>query len=52
MAIQLAKAVFGARIIALDLGDDKLKVAKENGADETINSKNEESDSKDNGIDG
>jgi alcohol dehydrogenase, propanol-preferring len=42
MAIQLAKAVFGARIIAMDLGDDKLKVAKENGADETINSKNED----------
>jgi len=42
MAIQLAKAVFGARIIVIDLGDDKLKVAKENGADETINSKNED----------
>ncbi|MER5174188.1 MAG: zinc-binding dehydrogenase, partial [Candidatus Nitrosocosmicus sp.] len=42
MAIQLAKAVFGARIVALDLGDDKLKVAKENGADETVNSKNED----------
>ncbi|MGN6630588.1 MAG: alcohol dehydrogenase [Candidatus Nitrosocosmicus sp.] len=46
MAIQLAKAVFGARIIAIDLGDDKLKVAKENGADETINSKNEDPVSK------
>jgi alcohol dehydrogenase, propanol-preferring len=43
MAIQLAKAVFGARIIVLDLGDDKLKIAKENGADETINSKSEDS---------
>ncbi len=42
MAIQLAKAVFGARIIVLDLGDDKLKIAKENGADETINSKSED----------
>ena len=42
MAIQLAKAVFGARIIALDLGDDKLKVAKENGADEIVNSKNDD----------
>jgi propanol-preferring alcohol dehydrogenase len=42
MAIQLAKAVFGARIIAVDLADDKLKVAKENGADETVNSKEEE----------
>ena len=46
MAIQLAKAVFGARIIAIDLGDDKLKVAKENGADETINSKTEDPVSK------
>jgi propanol-preferring alcohol dehydrogenase len=46
MAIQLAKAVFGARIIAIDLGDDKLKVAKENGADDTINSKNEDPVSK------
>ena len=42
MAIQLTKAVFGARIIVLDLGDDKLKIAKENGADETINSKSED----------
>jgi alcohol dehydrogenase, propanol-preferring len=39
MAIQLAKAVFGARIIVIDLDDDKLKVARENGADEAINSK-------------
>jgi len=39
MAIQLAKAVFGARIIVIDLDDNKLKVARENGADETINSK-------------
>jgi propanol-preferring alcohol dehydrogenase len=46
MAIQLSKAVFGARIIAIDLGDDKLKVAKENGADDTINSKNEDPVSK------
>ena len=46
MAIQLAKAVFGARIIVIDLGDEKLKVAKENGADETINSKNEDPVSK------
>jgi len=39
MAIQLAKAVFGARIIVIDLDDNKLKVARENGADETINSR-------------
>ena len=39
MAIQLAKAVTGARIIAMDLDDQKLDVAKKNGADITINSK-------------
>ncbi|MGD9535003.1 MAG: alcohol dehydrogenase [Candidatus Nitrosocosmicus sp.] len=42
MAIQLAKAVFGARIIALDLEDNKLDVAKDNGADDIINSKKED----------
>jgi propanol-preferring alcohol dehydrogenase len=42
MAIQLAKAIFGARIIALDLDDDKLKTAKENGADIILNSKKED----------
>ena len=42
MAIQLAKAVTGARIIATDLNDDKLRLAKENGADNIINSKNED----------
>ncbi|MDN5845440.1 MAG: alcohol dehydrogenase catalytic domain-containing protein [Candidatus Nitrosocosmicus sp.] len=39
MAIQLAKAVFGARIIAIDIDDDKLKIARNNGADEIVNSK-------------
>jgi alcohol dehydrogenase, propanol-preferring len=39
MAIQLAKAIFGARIIALDLEDEKLKAAKDNGADNAINPK-------------
>jgi propanol-preferring alcohol dehydrogenase len=39
MAIQLAKAIFGASIIALDLEDDKLKAAKDNGADNTVNPK-------------
>lgn len=39
MAIQLAKAITGARIIAMDLDDGKLKAAKENGADNIINSK-------------
>jgi propanol-preferring alcohol dehydrogenase len=39
MAVQLAKSVTGARIIALDLDQEKLKVAKENGADETISTR-------------
>jgi propanol-preferring alcohol dehydrogenase len=43
MAIQLAKAVTGARIIAMDLDDKKLEFAKKEGADTTINSKNEDS---------
>jgi propanol-preferring alcohol dehydrogenase len=42
MAIQLAKAITGSRIIAMDLDDEKLKEAKENGADNTINSKKED----------
>jgi propanol-preferring alcohol dehydrogenase len=42
VAIQLAKAVTGARIIVMDLDDDKLNLAKENGADNTINSKRED----------
>ena len=42
MAIQLAKAVTGANIIAMDLDDKKLDVAKKNGADITINSKKED----------
>jgi propanol-preferring alcohol dehydrogenase len=42
MAIQLAKAVTGAKIIAMDLDDQKLEVAKKNGADVTINSKKED----------
>jgi alcohol dehydrogenase, propanol-preferring len=42
MAIQLAKAISGARIIALDLSDEKLTTAKQNGADDIINSKKED----------
>src|SRR5437588_4471177 len=42
MAIQLAKAVTGARIIAMELDDQKLDVAKKNGAEITINSKKED----------
>jgi len=39
MAIQLAKAITGSKIIAMDIDDAKLKEAKENGAAKTINSK-------------
>jgi alcohol dehydrogenase, propanol-preferring len=42
MAIQLAKAVTGANIIAMDLDDEKLDVAKKNGANIAINSKKED----------
>ena len=42
MAIQLAKAISGSRIIALDLNDDKLNVAKKNGADIILNTKKED----------
>ncbi len=42
MAIQLAKAVTGARIIAMDLDDKKLEFTKKEGADTTVNSKNED----------
>ncbi|MDW3626524.1 MAG: alcohol dehydrogenase [Nitrososphaeraceae archaeon] len=42
MGIQLAKAITGSRIIALDRDDNKLKAAKENGADDIINSQKED----------
>ena len=42
MAIQLAKAVTGANIIAMDIDDQKLDVAKKNGAKISINSKKED----------
>ncbi|MDQ3902216.1 MAG: zinc-binding dehydrogenase [Thermoproteota archaeon] len=42
MAIQLAKAVTGAKVIAVDLDDDKLTIAKQNGADVVINSRNDD----------
>ena len=42
MAIQLAKAVTGVRIIAMDIDDKKLEFAKKEGADTTVNSKNED----------
>src|ERR687886_533760 len=42
MAMQLAKSITGAKIIAMDLDDNKLDVAKKNGADSAINSKKED----------
>jgi alcohol dehydrogenase, propanol-preferring len=42
MAIQLAKEITGSRIIALDRDDEKLKAAKDNGADDIINSTKED----------
>ena len=42
MAIQLAKAVTGARIIAMDIDDKKLEVAKKEGADSIVNSKKDD----------
>ena len=42
MAIQLAKAISGSRIMALDLDNDKLKVAKKNGADVILNLRKED----------
>ena len=42
MAMQLIKAISGARIIAMDLDPKKLEVAKKNGADDIINSKKED----------
>src|SRR5919108_4400421 len=42
MAIQLVKAVTGAKIIAMDLDDQKLDVAKNEGADIIVNSKKED----------
>lgn len=42
MAIQLAKAVTGAKVIAVDLNDDKLTTAKQNGADLVINSRKDD----------
>ena len=37
LAVQYAKKVFGAKVIAVDINDDKLKFAAETGADVTIN---------------
>lgn len=40
LALQYAKNVMGAKIVAFDINDDKLAFAKELGADAIINSKN------------
>lgn len=37
LAIQYAKHVFNAHVVAVDINDDKLELAKESGADLTIN---------------
>src|SRR5574340_570616 len=42
MAMQLAKATTGSKIIAMDIDDNKLQIAKQNGADFIINSKKED----------
>lgn len=39
LALQYAKNVMGAKIVAFDINDDKLAFAKELGADAIINSK-------------
>ena len=51
MAIQLAKAVTGARIIAVDIDDKKLEVAKKEGADIIVNSKKEDARTSGHGVD-
>ena len=42
MAIQVIKSLTGARVIAMDIDDEKLQVAKSNGADFVINSKKDD----------
>lgn len=42
LAVQYAKHVFGAKVIAFDISDDKLAFAKEVGADVVVNSMNED----------
>ena len=42
LALQYAKNVFNARVIAVDINDDQLQFAKEMGADLVINSRNED----------
>jgi len=42
LAVQYAKHVFGAKVVAFDINDDKLAFAKEMGADEVVNSLKED----------
>ena len=42
LGVQYAKKVFGAHVIAVDINDDKLALAKEVGADYVINGKKED----------
>ncbi|MDO5651045.1 MAG: alcohol dehydrogenase AdhP [Moraxella sp.] len=42
LGVQYAKKVFGAHVVAIDVNDDKLALAKENGADMVINSAKED----------
>ena len=39
LAVQYAKRVFNAKVIAVDINDDKLELAKKVGADIVYNSK-------------
>lgn len=46
LAVQYAKKVFNTHVVAVDINDDKLRLAKEVGADYVINSKNEDAPAK------
>ncbi|PJC50477.1 MAG: zinc-binding alcohol dehydrogenase [Nitrosopumilales archaeon CG_4_9_14_0_2_um_filter_34_16] len=46
MGVQIAKAITNAKIICVDLDDQKLQTAKEMGADYTVNSKDPETSQK------
>lgn len=42
LALQYAKNVFNAKVVAFDISDDKLNFAKELGADAVVNTKNQD----------
>lgn len=42
LALQYAKNVFNAKVIAIDVNDEQLKLATEMGADLAINSRSED----------